>query len=787
MNKQLLPTLIFVVASLLMSQNLLADELYKFELHCPPDVHIDCTDQIYDLDYYGIATITEDHDHYNAPDPEVHYHLDDCGSGYIKRKWQVSDAWGKWHKCFQHIYVGSGGTFNEHDIKWPHDYWLDGCFANTDPEDLPHGFNRPKFHEEDCAQIFYSYKDWVFTPPGGGSCGKILRKWKVIDWCHYDPNDYHPKGIWEHTQLIKIKGGKDFKLSCPEEEIYDAGANCVARINVAKVEVMGECAEGVVITNDSPFAFNNGADASGEYPVGKTNVCYTAVDGCGNKDVCCTWITVKDNKKPTPICYSGIVMTLGIHYDGYYRVCMPHILNKGSFDNCTAKKDLKFWVEPDTFTCADLGETEVRLYVEDASGNVEFCNTFVIVQDNMGMCPPSDSLTLNGNVHTYAGEMVAAALVKDMDTEESVVTDDEGMWSMSSLHADEGYTITAEKDDDPLNGVDMEDLVVLSEHLFGEKELTNSYTLIAADVDNSSEIDLQDFLLLRGLIVGDYAHFSDFSNQKSWRFIDDRYVFADPTSPWDFRETKTFTELERSRHNENFVAIKIGDLDYSYALTGLGEQDINVGLRADNTGILLADEILEAGTLKTITLSVSAGESYKAIDMTLDLAALEIVSVNILSEDVIVSDTDGQLRVMGIATDVPLAGDLLEVTVKASSQIALSTGLTARPGRAINMNGTSQRYDLKYSSEATTLTTSQARPNPFTESTIIDYVLPQNGEYTVEAYDMTGDVVFMRLLEGVKGTQQITINKDDLQTSGIYVVRILQGEQSQSIKIFLMD
>ena len=602
----------------------------------------------------------------------------------------------------------------------------------------------------------------------------------------YDPDDYHPKGIWTHTQVIKIMGSPDFELECVEETIFAAEAGCLADVVLEPVTVTGECVEAVTITNDSPYADNNGANASGSYPVGKTIVCYTARDGCGNEDVCCSWVTVRDEKKPTPVCYSGIVMTLGMHFDGYYRVCGPSVINKGSYDNCTPEEDLIMWIEPDTFTCAHLGETEVVMYVEDASGNVNVCSTFVIIQDNMGMCPPGDSLTINGNVHTFRGEMVDAALISNMMTTDAVMTDEEGMFSISSLLADENYTISAEKNDGPKDGLEMEDLVVLSDHLFGEKPLTDPYLLIAADIDNNHDLDLQDFLFLRGLIVDDYEHFSDFSDQRSWRLIDDNFSFANPLEPWDFREEKSFVELDYSQHNQNFVAVKIGDLDYSYEPSGLMEEDPSqVGFRSSgNNEIVLQDKHLQQGEVFTVTLTQDQSNDWKGLDIQLRTEGLVLVNSEVSTKDVVVMTKNEGIRVFGVATNQDWSTDIVSLTFRVQTSGWMSEFISLDQGRAVS-DDQNIAVEMRFEGQNYELEIFQNTPNPFVDATSIQFTLQSDAKYTMDFVDATGTKVFTLSGQGVSGMNNVNINRSDLNHSGVYVVRLSSNTATATMKMIV--
>ncbi|MEZ4931407.1 MAG: hypothetical protein R2788_04650 [Saprospiraceae bacterium] len=47
-----------------------------------------------------------------------------------------------------------------------------------------------------------------------------------------------------------------------------------------------------------------------------------------------------------------------------------------------------------TFTCDDLGQNPVELWVTDAAGNQDFCITTVIIQANMDQCD-DDTLSVS--------------------------------------------------------------------------------------------------------------------------------------------------------------------------------------------------------------------------------------------------------------------------------------------------------------------------------------------------------------------------------------------------------
>ena len=689
---------------------------------------------------------------------------------------------GIWHKCSQIIHIGSGGVFDENDIYWPHDYITEDCNESTDPDDLPHPHDYPEIHEEECAMIFWSYKDWVFTQQGGGPCKKILRKWKVIDWCVYDPNDHYTQGIWTHTQVIKILNSSPPELWCPDDLTVNTNQGCAAWVDIPEVEIGGECSEYTQVSNNSPYAFDNGPDASGNYPVGTTQVCFFADDGCGNEAECCMYVTVEDGKKPTPVCYSGIVITLGVQYDGYYRVCPWYIIDKGSYDNCTAEEDLIIWLEPDTFTCEDVGLAEVTMYVQDESGNVNFCETFIYVQDNMEMCPPPDSLTINGNVHTFKHDMVDNVLIKNMMTSEEVMTLEDGMFTMGNLLAEEDYMISAYKDSEPLDGVTMEDLATLSEHLFGQNEFDNGFLYIASDVNNNEKVNLEDFILLRDLIIGEYDDFDDFSDQTSWRFVRDGYEFDDFKNPWGWEADMMFYELPGSQHNRNFVGVKIGDINEDLFENGVTNDEISEF--RSSIAVNGEEQSLESGAEFTTQLTIPLTSEMLGVDMIIHVEGMRIDDVQLNNEDLVYKLSNKELRILGVNTTGIWSDVNLTLTGVAQADNFISELVSLEKGNILYKNRTGSQMNLRFKGQAAAgLEIIGSLPNPFSESTTLSFNLPETGAYSLRISNAQGKTVLGTDQLGNKGKNTVVIEGDQLGSSGVYLASIRFGDEVQTVRL----
>ncbi|MCK6695846.1 MAG: hypothetical protein L6Q97_27535, partial [Thermoanaerobaculia bacterium] len=118
-----------------------------------------------------------------------------------------------------------------------------------------------------------------------------------------------------------------------------------------------------------------------------------------------------------------------------------------------------------TFTCDDLGTQLVELWSIDKAGNADYCETYVIVQDNMGICS-GNSGTVAGTLKTEQQNGLEEAKVDLSGSHPALppvsmftMSGNDGDYSLSGVPFLGNYTLTPTKDNDPLNGVSTFDLV----------------------------------------------------------------------------------------------------------------------------------------------------------------------------------------------------------------------------------------------------------------------------------------------------------------------------------------
>ncbi|MDX1408015.1 MAG: dockerin type I domain-containing protein, partial [Saprospiraceae bacterium] len=395
--------------------------------------------------------------------------------------------------------------------------------------------------------------------------------------------------------------------TCSDFVIYDvklypnAGSEYIQV--VSKTEVDLDSNNNATLTFSSEFAtlpsshpirrygipYNSPVCSNWPLPGGEKDyhrILWTVEDGCGNISTCEYLFRLEDCKKPSPVCVglSSVVMPSS----GEVTIWAADF-NASSFDDCTPAADLLYsfsgtdYQPSMTFDCdaieangspsfiveiwvADGGNDQdcdgfrQPLGVEWSERNKDYCTTFIVIDDNEGVCGGNG--TAGGVIQTEELESVEAVVVNLMDETgtmmQTFTTGDDGTYVFFNPLL--SYTIEPHRNDNHKNGVSSLDLVRIQKHLLGLDPFTSPYKLIAADANNSESVSAIDLVEIRKLILGIYT---EFPNNESWRFVDGDYVFPDESSPWPFDEV---IELEGGLNmDEDFVGIKVGDVNGTVA------------------------------------------------------------------------------------------------------------------------------------------------------------------------------------------------------------------------------
>lgn len=838
-------------------------------ISCPSDVTISCTYPyaIDNLDQFGVVHALDSFGQLNNPlldprqditidDPNNPYvsnphtwgkdgyafgscgvtvteratpYLNQCGTGFIYREFTVTNASGQTATCAQTVSIKDFTPFNGNNIVWPLDADVDGsCGADVDPDVT----GRPSYSGNDCEMVAISDpEDWVFNfnDPTQPACFKILRTWKVIDWCQYDA--LTGEGLWTHTQVIKVNDLDGPEITgCDDVSICSYDQDCVdAHVDIS-ISPSDMCTEfdalsvsySIDVDNDGNFELSSGSnpyadidnaknEASGTYPIGTHRIVWSVRDGCGNETTCSSFIIVQNCTAPVAYCLNGLsadLTPIDQDNDGNYDWAELEIwasdFDAGSYHSCYDDVVVSFSADTSDksimFNCDSIGRRYVELWATAPNGQQSFCIAFIDIQDNNVVCPPGsgdDSLSgdINGRIYTEMGDNMNATMVYLIGGDAEDMTDAGGNYSFGNMPYGGSYQLDPEKDDHYLNGVTANDLSIIQRHVAGIEDLTSPYKHFAADANNDDELDIVDVLALRRLLLGiDGA----LANQDPWMFVDASCSFSGNPLTNGCAEVYDIPSFDTDMIVD-FIGIKIGDVDNDAVLNLNGDAESRTR-RAITLEV--ADQQLVAGERYEIPVTIANNAAVRAMQLTYALNPGSAILHNVRAEGMTNAAFNTNMSARGLASHV--WADIEEVTFGTDATVVIEftaiedarlseiLSVTSQVTEAIAFDDEgAMNIDLQFNAKATdldhTFALMQNKPNPFTGQTTIGFVLPEASTVSLTITDVSGRQVFRTIQDFEGGINEINIEKAELNATGVLYYRLETGKYSATKKMILLD
>jgi hypothetical protein len=672
--------------------------------------------------------------------------------------------------------------------------------------------------------------------------------------------DIYSRGYWQYTQIIKVYDNiqpvievepyepfcsysSDIAAGCPAEVVIDftVDENCTpddVTIHVFLDAFSDGVLDGEITASALSGTYPN-YTITGTFPLGAHIFEVHAKDGCGNVEAIEIPFEVVDCKAPTPICINGLAIELmpvippaDVDGDGTIDTGAMAIWASdfiaSDVDDCTPPVKYSIHITDEVLngtdipnqsqtglilTCSDPGTTVVRIYAWDSAynpyavqpdgtvggPNYDFCETYVLVQDNMfDVCPDvvpgagiiSGVISTEGpDSETVEGVEVSLSGQASMNQ----ATGSNGAFSFANLQTGYDYTVTPQLDVLPLNGVSTFDLVLISKHILGVQPLNSPYKMVAADVNNSKTITTQDLIALRRLIL---SVDTDFANNTSWRFIPANYSFPVPTNPWfeQFPEVANLNDLPAGTTVADFVGVKIGDVNASAQanLTSIEERDMqglfafqvaDVEMTAGNeytVAFTAADLAKVQGYQATLTLT----SAVELVDVVYGVATAENFGLRFVGEGMITTSWNGE------ATSDVLFSLVLRAKADAQLSNVLSVSSRYTVAEAYNQAGDLLNVGINFSTgvvSAAGFELYQNTPNPFKGETMISWNQPEDAEAVLTISDVTGKVLKMIRTQANKGYNMFTVRSEELSAVGVLSYTVSTADFTATRKMVIIE
>ncbi|MBK7737645.1 MAG: HYR domain-containing protein [Saprospiraceae bacterium] len=751
--------------------------------------------------------------------------LNQCGLGYFYRYFTAVDQQGnRSPSCYQLITVINHESFDVNDIDFPDDLDTFGI-CNPDeliPERLAYPYGKPVVNDDECSLVGYAYHDHVLsaTVPGD-PCFKIIRVWKVIDWCQRDIDNNVI--IWQDTQYIKVRNLIDPTIDriTKDTVICSYDVNCRPIPVTFSIEAGDDCTDPLLMLYTYKIDFDSDGTidvvragigervASGTWPLGRHTVKWEVEDRCGNTAKESFVMDLRNCKPPVAYCLNGVSTNLtpmDLDGDGIPDTAMDSVWAKdfdaGSYHNCGYYVALSFSADTNdkyrVYDCDDRGLQAVELWVTDINGNTSFCRTFIDVQDNLGFCPPNiRNSNVEGIIATEKDDRVQNVSINLVNSGlNEVKTDIEGRYAFMQVPNGQQLELKPSKTDGWLNGVSTADIVKIQRHILGLEPLSTAYKMIAADVNRSGSITAKDISELRRLILG----ITDgIEGNTSWRFVHRLYAFNDINNclSENFPESYWMKPLQ-SDMQLDFYAVKTGDVTNNAVTKGF---NLSKDRNRKVLELSIEDRMLKQEQSEFIDLIINNGSEFEAVQFTLewDPQQLEVEGIEgnaklkISDENYSLAHlADGKLSFSWNGA-FPDSDWLLKLKVKAIKAVRLSEGLhvssTVTPALSV-LKTTQEEGEVSLNFNGMMLhefVVLPNEPNPWNTKTTIGLWMPDEGVVSFSVYDLYGKLYLKKELQFGKGYQEIQLDQSGLDQKGVYYYQLDYLNQSITRKMILSE
>ena len=600
----------------------------------------------------------------------------------------------------------------------------DETIVAVDPDDVRQLAidNPPVVRNTGCSLIGIGFTDQVFRLDSI-YCTKILRTWQVIDWCR------NPTGLVELDSVQTI-----FVIDNDAPEI-------VLNTNVTVPEPLpGDFVELVATATDNVVANPKFLDWS-----------YEAFSGNSNTPFSSGEFTFADFRG------SSVVLKLPDLTEGSYTI------NWFAMDKCNN---------------TDTAVQQLTI-VERVSGD-DMANVVGQVLFSRGGEMDNVGVFLTDRPSDYNDALNTA-------------TDINGDYAFANMPLGGQYFIDPEKNDDPLNGVSTLDLILIQRHILGLSQLESASDLFAADINADGSISALDLVELRRLLLGYQANFQQ---KDSWTFLHEEQDIESAIMGGLPLEEEYHIQYLQENMDIAFIGIKTGDVSgdaraHSALAETRSKSTVVWSMREKD----LAGGKVEVSFYASKHLSAYGFQAAFNIPEGLDLestkaGAFELEEDNFNRSLIAENGTLPISYSTAESIDIQEGDVLFSLIFNKSGDNSASIGLNERNLRneLYTIDGLVHAINVQEEEilDEVQLVLKQNIPNPWSERTLIEAIVPNTGIATLRVYDLHNRLIYEQAQSVNAGKNTIEISNEQVQTSGLYFYELEIGgfiERQKMIRV----
>jgi|GEM_PF-1668229 len=353
------------------------------------------------------------------------------------------------------------------------------------------------------------------------------------------------------------------------------------------------------------------------------------------------------------------------------------------------------------------------------------------------------------------------------------------------------YCYAARKEGDPVNGVNVGDMVRIARYILGIEPFSSNFAKLAADANRSNSITTYDIVEFNKLILGVYQ---ELPNWVSWRLLPANFFTT-------FEGCQKIPQMPLSQvDTSRLTALKTGDVDGDANPAGPYQlpQNSSLLLGVSNTLVQAGQTVwLPIATAQNVTLmGIQFGVKFDPAVMELkDFRSSGAMGWTPNNFGIF----PGAVSCVGftpstLPLNFPASSVLMEIQVKAlqnfSAHQSISISNEKLPGLWVDENLVLHALDTTFAAlsaqiepVAPGVSIGAPMPNPFTEQTSISLVLDAPNVVYLELTDVSGKLHRRQSFELPPGQHNLEISGDELQANSLLFYRIWSENWSRSGKV----
>jgi hypothetical protein len=410
----------------------------------------------------------------------------------------------------------------------------------------------------------------------------------------------------------------------------------------------------------------------------------------------------------------------------------------------------------------------------------------------------------------------------------SLTPDVNGYFQSCNFPKNSSLTITPSKNSNYKEGVDETDISLIARHILGEEFFIYPFQLLAADVDNSGEIDGLDMVHIRRLIKNYTSTFPN--NVGSWRFVPKYFLdqpsfmstfsgdpFAATFGGYSYNGNNSYMDkitLDMSVPSNQkidawtLLPYKVGDVNYCETTYGVKGPNNPPSGPAVSLGVArVANTQYRMSTPRTMSMRrVEEKTIVLKAKTAANVAALQI-GINFLKDKFTIKEIEkgdfgsendafdfnkedkGKLRVLwsnknGNAKNIRVGTVILKAKVKANTNIddlltVLNLDNQVLKTKFYDENGNLVPMDLEWDDDdnagQNTALVVNAFPNPFRNEVSLEINSPVAGTATITLSNIITRQNIVMTQQLLRGANVVNINNTASLSPGMLTYSIVVG------------